>query len=108
MVSAGWYAPAGAEEAPDRLEVSLDAEGYAPGDTATLRIASEGAGTALVSVLSNRVVAMQAVAVQPGETVVTLPVTEEWGAGAYVAAQLLRPLDGRAPGDARSPTRSWG
>ncbi|HVG49638.1 MAG TPA: MG2 domain-containing protein, partial [Rubellimicrobium sp.] len=108
ILSAGWFAPADAEESPDRLEVSLDAPAYRPGDTATLRIASEGAGTALVSVLSNRVVAMQAVAVQPGETTIQLPVTDDWGAGAYVAAQLLRPLDGRAAEDARSPTRSLG
>ncbi|EYD75279.1 PAN domain protein [Rubellimicrobium mesophilum DSM 19309] len=105
---AGWYAPVAAEESPDRLEVSLDAEAYRPGDTATLRIVSEGMGTALVSVLSNRVVAMQAVAVQPGETTVQLPVTDEWGTGAYVAAHLLRPVDGRATGDARSPTRALG
>jgi len=34
---AGWYAPADATTTPDMLEVSLDAQAYAPGDTATLR-----------------------------------------------------------------------
>lgn len=104
--SAGWYAAPGAEAAPDRLAVSLDAPAYAPGDVATLRIDAEGAGVALVSVLTDRVVALEVVAVD-GPTEVSLPVTEEWGAGAYVAAHLLRPLE-RGPGEGRLPTRSLG
>jgi hypothetical protein len=106
---AGWYAPAQAEDSPDRLEVSLDAPAYRPGGTATLRIAAEGPGTALVTVLTDRVVAMEVVEVGAGAaTEVALPVTGEWGAGAYVAAQLLRPLEGRAPGQGRAPARSLG
>ncbi|WP_210528243.1 alpha-2-macroglobulin family protein [Rubellimicrobium arenae] len=105
---AGWYAPASAEESPDRLDVSLDADRYKPGETATLRIAAEGEGTAIVSVLANRLVALRAVEVTAGETQVQLPVTDDWGTGVYVAAHLLRPLDGRAPEDARLPARSLG
>ena len=35
---AGWYVPASDAQTPDRLELSLDAESYTPGDTARLRI----------------------------------------------------------------------
>ncbi|MGB3248043.1 MAG: MG2 domain-containing protein, partial [Tabrizicola sp.] len=81
---AGWYAPADASATPDTLELSLDKPAYKPGDTATLRIVPRAAGTALVTVLSNRLVAMQAVEVKEGENLIQLPVTDEWGAGVYV------------------------
>ncbi len=103
--SSGWYAPAGLRDTPDTLELSLDKPAYAPGDTATLRVVPRAAGVALVTVLSNRVIAMQAVEVTEGENLIRLPVTAEWGAGAYVTAQVLRPMDVAA---GRNPQRALG
>jgi alpha-2-macroglobulin len=80
--------PADTGTSPDLLEASLDAESYAIGDTAQFRIVPRYAGTAIVTVMTNRVVAMQAVEVTEGETLLALPVTEEWGAGAYVTASV--------------------
>ena len=102
---AGWYAPADASATPDTLELSLDKPAYKPGDTATLRIVPRAAGTALVTVLSNRLVAMQAVEVTEGENLIQLPVTDEWGAGVYVTASILRPMDVAA---GRNPARALG
>ena len=102
---AGWYAPADVTATPDTLELSLDKPAYKPGDTATLRIVPRAAGTALITVLSNRLVAMQAVEVTEGENLITLPVTDEWGAGVYVTASVLRPMDVAA---GRNPARALG
>ncbi len=102
---AGWYAPADTSATPDTLELSLDKPGYKPGDTATLRIVPRAAGTALVTVLSNRLVSMQAVEVKEGENLITLPVTDEWGAGVYVTVSVLRPMDVAA---GRNPARALG
>ncbi len=102
---AGWYAPADVTSTPDTLELSLDAEAYKPGDTATLRIVPRAAGTALVSVLSNRLITMQAVEVAEGENLIQLPVTDDWGAGVYVTASVLRPMDVAA---GRNPSRALG
>lgn len=102
---AGWYAPADASATPDTLELSLDKPAYKPGDTATLRIVPRAAGTALVTVLSNRLVTMQAVEVTEGENLIQLPVTDEWGAGVYVTASVLRPMDVAA---GRNPARALG
>ena len=85
---AGWYAPADTSATPDTLELSLDKPAYKPGDTATLRLVPRAAGTALVTVLSNRLVSMQAVEVKEGENIITLPVTDDWGAGVYVTASV--------------------
>ncbi|MDO8884830.1 alpha-2-macroglobulin family protein [Pseudotabrizicola sp.] len=102
---AGWYAPADVTSTPDTLELSLDKAAYKAGDTATLRIVPRAAGTALITVLSNRLIAMQAVEVSEGENLITLPVTDDWGAGVYVTASVLRPMDVAA---GRNPARALG
>ncbi|MDB5664640.1 MAG: alpha-2-macroglobulin family protein [Cypionkella sp.] len=102
---AGWYAPADATDSPDTLELSLDKPAYKSGDTATLRIVPRAAGTALITVLSNRLVSMQAVEVTEGENIIPLTVTDEWGAGVYVTASVLRPMDVAA---GRNPARALG
>ncbi|WP_415183679.1 alpha-2-macroglobulin family protein [Phaeovulum sp.] len=103
---AGWYAPANAMESPDRLELSLDKPAYKSGDTARLRIVPAADGVAVVSVLSNHLISLQTVAVTAGENTIDLPVTDEWGAGAYVTASVIRPL--AVDVGARVPTRALG
>ncbi|WP_343080541.1 alpha-2-macroglobulin family protein [Ostreiculturibacter nitratireducens] len=102
---AGWYAPADAAATPDTLELSLDKPAYLPGETATLRLVPRAAGVALVTVVSNRLIDMKAIAVTEGENVVALPVTDDWGAGAYVTASVIRPLNVEA---GRAPARALG
>lgn len=102
---AGWYAPADASATPDRLDVSLDQPSYRPGDTAQLRIVPRMAGTALISVLSDRVISRQAVEVPAGASVIPVPVTADWGTGAYVTATVIRPMDVAA---GQNPARAMG
>ncbi len=102
---AGWYAPADVSATPDTLELSLDKPAYKSGDTAILRVVPRAGGTALITVLSNRLVAMQAVEVTEGENLIPLTVTDEWGAGVYVTASVLRPMDVAA---GRNPVRALG
>ena len=103
--NAGWFAAADVTTTPDTLDLSLDKANYAAGDTATLRLVPRFAGTALVSVLSNRVIDMQAVKVTMGENTIQLPVTDDWGAGVYVTASVLRPMDVAA---GHNPARALG
>ena len=102
---AGWYAPADVTSTPDTLELSLDKPAYKSGEVAQLRIVPRAAGTALISVLSNRLVTMKMVAVAEGENTIPLEVTAEWGAGVYVTASVLRPMDVAA---GRNPARALG
>lgn len=105
LLASGWYGGGDASATPDFLAVSLDRESYGIGDTAKLRIVAPSSGVAMISVLSNRVIAQQSVQVQEGENTVSLPVTEEWGNSAYVAAFLIRPMDTDA---GLNPARSLG
>lgn len=90
---AGWYAPADTTTTPDTLELSLDKPDYRPGETAVLRVVPRAAGTALITVMSNRVISAKAVQVTEGENLIELPVTDDWDAGVYVTASVLRPMD---------------
>ena len=103
--SAGWYAAADVTRTPDMLDASLDRAAYKAGDTAVFRIVPRAAGTALIAVMSNRLIAMQAVAVTEGENLIRLPVTDDWGSGVYVMASALRPMDVAA---GRNPARALG
>lgn len=102
---AGWFVPADETASPDRLQMSLDAQTYVPGDTAQLRLVPPAAGTALISVLSNQVIERHVVEVPAGETVIPLQVTRDWGSGAYVTATVLQPVSGR---QSRAPVRTLG
>ncbi|WP_319782804.1 alpha-2-macroglobulin family protein [Oceanisphaera sp. IT1-181] len=102
---AGWYAPADVTSTPDTLELSLDKPAYKSGEVAQLRIVPRAAGTALVYVLSNRLVTMKVVKVAEGENTIKLDVTDDWGTGVYVSASVLRPMDVAA---GRNPARALG
>ena len=102
---AGWYVPADVSATPDTLELSLDKPDYQVGDTAMLRIVPRAAGTALVTVMSNRLIAMKAVQVVEGENLIPVEVTDDWGTGVYVSASVLRPMDVAA---GRNPARALG
>ena len=103
--SAGWYAVGSATDTPDRLDLGLDRAAYRAGDTAKLRLTAREAGTALVLVAGDRLIDMRALDIAAGETVIDLPVTGDWGPGAYVTAFLVSPMDRAAK---RNPTRALG
>lgn len=102
---AGYYYADAGSDTPDTLQVALDKPSYRVGDTANLKLDPQFAGTALVMVIDNRVIAMQAVDVPAEGTSVALPVTGEWGPGAYVSAILYRPADAA---EKRMPSRALG
>ncbi|MEE9453365.1 MAG: alpha-2-macroglobulin family protein [Paracoccaceae bacterium] len=102
---AGWYAADAGSDTPDVLEVGLDRAIYAIGDTVQLRLNARYAGKALVRVVSDRLIDMIALDVVAGETVVDLPVTSDWGPGAYIMATLIQPMN---IAEKRNPTRAIG
>ena len=53
----GWYVTASSTETPDGLEVALDKQNYAIGDTAKLRVSPRFAGEVLVTIGSEKLIA---------------------------------------------------
>ncbi|MBA5778068.1 alpha-2-macroglobulin [Stappia sp. F7233] len=103
--NAGWYVSSASSETPDFLDAGLDKPRYRVGETALLRLKPRFDGTAVVNVLSDRLIATKVVEVTGDSAEVPLEVTEEWGAGAYVTAALYRPMDIEAN---RMPARAIG
>ena len=105
LFDAGWGVATGAQDTPDRLRVTLDKPAYRAGETARVTFDAPAEGAALVSVMSNRLVALQAVPVVAGMNSLDLPVTDEWGAGVYVTVSAIRPVQAQA---GHAPVRSLG
>ncbi len=98
---AGWYVTPKAADAPDQLKLSLDKPSYRVGEHARVHLEPRGQfsgqdaepALALVMVVDDRLIAMQAVRVPADGATLELPVTADWGPGAYVTATLYRPMD---------------
>jgi uncharacterized protein YfaS (alpha-2-macroglobulin family) len=102
---AGWYVEAASTETPEGLEIALDRESYAPGDTARLQVSPREAGELLVVIGSERLFTTISASVPAGGATIDLPVSGEWGTGTYVTAVLYRP--GEAS-ESRLPARAIG
>lgn len=102
---AGYYVEASSTDTPDGLEIALDKARYAPGETAKLKVSPRFAGKALITIGTERMLATFTASVPEGGTTVDIPVSEDWGAGAYVTATLFRPGDAQ---QSRMPMRAIG
>nr|WP_245419731.1 alpha-2-macroglobulin family protein [Phyllobacterium salinisoli] len=103
--TAGWYVEARSTETPDGLEIALDKESYAPGDVAKLQISPRFAGEVLVTVGADRLQLVKTQSVPEEGATIEIPVSGDWGAGAYVTAALYRPGDAQ---QSRMPMRAIG
>ena len=91
-------------DVPDQVDVSADRKAYAPGETARIHIAAPFAGQATLLVLSDRVHAVRNLPVPSGGADVDVPVSADWGTGAYVTVHVFR-----TAADAKSrPSRAIG
>jgi uncharacterized protein YfaS (alpha-2-macroglobulin family) len=102
--SAGWYASE-AGETPDVLDLALDKPSYKAGDTVKVQLSPRMAGEAIVAVVSDKLLTQQVVAVPESGASVSFTIDEAWGPGAYVVAELYRPMD---VGAKRMPGRAIG
>jgi uncharacterized protein YfaS (alpha-2-macroglobulin family) len=100
----GWAASS-AGDRPDRMPVAADKPTYKVGETAHVRIKPTANGKALVVVASDKVFLSKTVDAPASGATIDIPVSADWGAGAYVLVTDYRPLN-----DARGhePVRSVG
>jgi uncharacterized protein YfaS (alpha-2-macroglobulin family) len=100
----GWAASS-AGDRPDRIPVAADKPTYKAGETAHVRIKPSAGGKALVVVASDKIFLSKTVDAPAGGTTVDIPVSADWGAGAYVLVTDYRPLNDAT---GREPVRSVG
>lgn len=101
----GWGSSSDERDTPDTAGVVPDKKAYMPGDTAKLRIEAPFAGEALVVLASDRIFETRTVKVAAGGTTLDIPVSADWGAGAYALVTAYRPLQQKAD---RTPVRTVG
>ena len=103
---AGWELGPVAGDTPDKAEVTSDKPAYADGETAHIHVKPPYAGELLLTVMATDRVAMTRTLAIPAEgATLDLPVSRDWGPGAYVTATVFRPL---VKGDTRAPLRAIG
>ncbi|QIK39135.1 alpha-2-macroglobulin [Caldichromatium japonicum] len=102
---AGWSVRPKTQDTPDLLQVRLDKPVYRVGERARVHLHARFPGIALIMVIDDRLIAMRALEVGEGEATIELPVTADWGPGAYITAALYRPMD---LGARRMPARALG
>ncbi|NDK48108.1 alpha-2-macroglobulin family protein [Rhizobium laguerreae] len=102
---AGWFVTSTSTETPDGLEIALDKDSYKIGETAKLKVTSRYGGELMVTAGTEKLVAVQNATIGETGGEVDIPVTADWGAGAYVTATLFRPGDAQ---DSHMPMRSIG
>lgn len=102
---AGWFVSASSTETPDALEIALDKQSYAVGETAKLKISSRYAGELVIAAGAEELISVQTASLGADGGEVEIPVTADWGAGSYITATLFRPGDGQ---ESRMPMRAIG
>ena len=100
----GWAASS-AGDRPDRIPVAADKPSYRVGETAHVQIKPTADGKALVVVAGDRVFSSRLIDAPASGASVDVPISADWGPGAYVLVTDYRPLN-QATG--REPVRSIG
>ncbi|MCU4178556.1 alpha-2-macroglobulin family protein [Bosea sp. BH3] len=92
-------------DTPDVLDVALDKQSYADGETAQIRLSPRFAGKGTLAVITDKVAELRTIDITDGGTSASIPVKAEWGASAYLVVLAHRPMDTAAK---RLPGRAIG
>ncbi len=88
----GWAASSEGDR-PDRIPVAADKPSYRAGETAHVQIKPTSDGKALVVVAGNRIFSSRLINAPAGGTSIDIPISADWGPGAYVLVTDYRPLN---------------
>lgn len=103
--ASGWgYVPWSMTD-PERIELDLDREVYAPGSNAMLQVRAPFPGKLLVTVERERVLETMTVDMEENTASLELPVKMDYAPNVYVTATIIRPASQITP---QSPARAFG
>jgi uncharacterized protein YfaS (alpha-2-macroglobulin family) len=100
LFAEGWGVSPWAIKNPSRLELALDKEEYAPGDTARVQVRAPFSGKLMVTVERDRVFETKVYPMAGNTATIEVPVTTEYRPNAYITATLIRPVGDLEPGSA--------
>ncbi len=101
--ASGWgYAPWSMEH-PDRIEIDLDRDVYAPGDNAHIQIRAPFGGSLLLTVEKDQVYEFIRVEMEDNTADLTLPIKQDYFPNAYITATIIKiAADVKSAGPARA------
>ncbi|MBL8530557.1 MAG: alpha-2-macroglobulin family protein, partial [Hyphomonadaceae bacterium] len=89
----GWGGPADDDATPDMVTVVAPDDPVRPGARARVQIRPPYPGEAQIVIATDRVIETRTVRVGADGATIDLPVTAEWGSGAYVLVTVMTPRD---------------
>ena len=96
-------------DVPARVSVRADKSTYKPGDTALIHVEAPYAGPATVLVMTDRVKRVINLTPAAASFDVPIPVTADWGPGAYIGVHVFRPAGAdQDPAKQVAPARAIG
>lgn len=98
--AAGWGMSPWAIKNPARLELDLDKEEYAPGETAVVQVRAPFAGKLLVTVERDRVLDTQIHQLTGNTATIQVPIRGEYRPNSFITATLVRRAQDLEPGSA--------
>ena len=93
----GWRRPGAGVDAPDRIEMGLDAAAFTPGDTLALTLDVPFAGEAELVLADSEVRRVQSLSLQAGAQTVRVRTDADATGDLYVMLTLYSPLTDQAP-----------
>jgi uncharacterized protein YfaS (alpha-2-macroglobulin family) len=90
-------------DVPARVSVRADKAQYEPGDTAIIHVEAPYAGPATVLVMTDRVKRVMNLTPTTAAFDVKIPVSADWGPGAYIGVHVFRPDQPATAGKAEVP-----
>ncbi len=104
---AGWWAQPGTAGTPDKMQVVADKEVYQVGEDAEIRLQAPFAGTAMVTIATDRVIESRQVDMPTDGRSIHVEIDPSWGAGAYVLVNAFRPGAADQHGPGRAIGLTW-
>ena len=101
----GWWSSSRLPNVPDALELSLRARDLRDGEVLRAFVKAPFAGTALAVVMSEELHHLSTVRLPEGGGEIEIPVSRDWGPGAYLMVTAFRP---EGQGQAHLPRRAMG
>lgn len=100
LYASGWGTSPWAIKNPARLELVLDKEEYAPGDTAIVQVRAPFSGKLLLTVERDKVLETQVHMLTGNTAKIEIPIRSEFRPNSYVTATLVRKVGDLEPGSA--------
>ncbi len=106
---AGWQAKPGDSGTPDKMQIVADSETYSADGTAQIFLKAPFAGTALVTIATDRILDSFPVSLPAEGKTIKIAIDPAWGAGAYILVNAYRPgvTEAAAPGPGRAIGVTW-